>query len=128
MKRTNGYQQMYQIIQSNLLIFMHLRPFERQLIGFFLGSIQLGVLLEGVQLAHRMSLQGAFLAEDGVSLLDDFKLHACWNKGLPSERACPSGKGKDRFLQLAVPAGTSSWFNPSWALCGKMGSRPAKAV
>ena len=47
MKRTNGYQQMYQIIQSNLLIFMHLRPFERQLIGFFLGSIQLGVLLEG---------------------------------------------------------------------------------
>jgi hypothetical protein len=65
MKRTNGYQQMYQIIQSNLLIFMHLGPFERQLIGFFLGSIQLGVLLEGVQLAHRMSLQGAFLAEDG---------------------------------------------------------------
>jgi hypothetical protein len=30
---------------------MHLGPFERQLIGFFLGSIQLGVLLEGVQLA-----------------------------------------------------------------------------
>jgi hypothetical protein len=88
-------------------------------------------LLGGEALDFRSNLfaASAFLAEEGVSVvLDDIKLQARWNNGLPSERACPSGKGKDRFLQLTVPAGTCSWFNPSWALCGKMGSRPANAV